>query len=158
MTIASNTDNGLERAYLTDLAEQKGIELDIRTLVNETEVVQFYNRATILAYAPILEPLGLVALEAMACCLPVVGVREGGVRETVIDGVTGVIAERDEEQFAEAMLRMISEPDLREQIGTAARKYVVQNWTWESSTCQIEHMLEQAANKHVSIAANLSAK
>jgi glycosyltransferase involved in cell wall biosynthesis len=42
-----------------------------------------------MAYAPRLEPLGLAPLEAGACGLPVVAVAEAGVRETVVDGITG---------------------------------------------------------------------
>ena len=44
----------------------------------------------IFAYASFLEPLGLAPLEAMSFGLPVVAIKEGGLRETVIDGYNGL--------------------------------------------------------------------
>jgi len=44
-------------------------------------------------YAPRLEPVRYAPLEANACELPVVGVTEGGLRETIVDGVNGLLVD-----------------------------------------------------------------
>ena len=48
-----------------------------------------------MLYTPHLEPFGLAAIEAMASGTPVVAVREAGPCETVVDGETGFLCERD---------------------------------------------------------------
>jgi len=47
-------------------------------------------------------------MEAAACGTPVVAVCEGGYRETVVDGVTGLLTDRDPEAFGAAMSRVLS--------------------------------------------------
>ena len=57
--------------------------------------MDLYNSAKAVVYAPMMEPFGLVAIEAMACGTPVVGVKEGGLRESIIDGHNGLLIDRD---------------------------------------------------------------
>lgn len=88
------------------------------------DLVRLYNQARAFIYAPILEPFGLVVLEAMACGTPVVAVKEGGVRESVIDGVTGWLIPRDPHIFADALGRLLSDEQLALTIGKAGREKV----------------------------------
>lgn len=76
------------------------------------QLVLEYNKAQICVYAPVLEPLGLVPLESMACGTPVVGVREGGVLESIVHEQTGLLTERDPAQFAGAVQHLLSNPAL----------------------------------------------
>ena len=74
---------------MRSLAESHEVTFDARRSIDDSELVETLNRATAMVYAPRLEPFGLAPLEANACGLPVVAVAEGGVRETIIDGVNG---------------------------------------------------------------------
>jgi len=68
------------------------------------------------------ETFGNVVLEAMASGLPVVGVDRGGVRDTILPGVTGYRTPPGEvEPFAEAILELVEQPFLRARMGTRAR-------------------------------------
>src|SRR5262245_13950266 len=77
-------------AYLGELqalAATLKIRFAPRVRVSDQEIVDTLNRGALMAYAPRLEPFGLAPLEANACGLPVVAVAEGGVRETIVDGL-----------------------------------------------------------------------
>ena len=76
---------------------------------------------------------------------PVVGVSEGGVKESVLDKQTGILVERDVEEFADAIQQLILQPDLAREYGQNGRAYVEQNWTWEQSTERISKYLAAAA-------------
>ena len=72
------------------LAKSLNVEFHPRVNIADAELVGILGQAKAMLYAPRLEPFGLTPLEANACGVPIVAVAEGGVRETVIDGVTGI--------------------------------------------------------------------
>jgi glycosyltransferase involved in cell wall biosynthesis len=68
------------------------------------------------------EPFGRVLIEAMALGRPLIAPREGGPREIVVDGETGLLVEpRDPGALAEAIDRLIADPELRRAMGRAGR-------------------------------------
>lgn len=78
------------------------------------------------------EPFGLVILEAMALGKPVVGTDAGGVSEVIVDGRTGfLVPSRDVGRLAEAVLRLVKDPDLRERMGAAGRFRAAQEFSLE---------------------------
>lgn len=127
--------------YLQRLANHFQITLRMFNNISDQELVVWYNRARIVAFPPILEPFGLVPLEAMACQTPVVGIREGGIRETIVDGVTGILTERDETEFAEALKLLFQNERLCQQFGEQGRVHVTKHWTWEQSVAQLNRHL-----------------
>ncbi|MHB1319469.1 MAG: glycosyltransferase family 4 protein [Anaerolineae bacterium] len=145
LVIVSNFEGPGEREYLEGLANDLGVSLTLRTLVRDDELVSVYNRAALVLYAPIMEPFGFVPLEAMACGAPVVGIREAGVRESVADGVTGVLTERDPRAFAAAVQSLLADTDRRQKLAEHCRPYVLARWTWERSVAELESYLAQAA-------------
>lgn len=71
-------------------------------------------------------------IEAMAMGVPVVATRCGGIPEIVVDGETGFLVERgDSTALAQAILRLLSDEDLRKSMGKAARKRAVELFAWE---------------------------
>ncbi len=69
------------------------------------------------------ESFGLVALEAMACEVPVVASRVGGLPEVLTDGVEGFLVEpRDIAKMAECSLKILASPSYREEMGKRARE------------------------------------
>ena len=75
------------------------------------------------------EPFGLCPVEAMACSVPAVITRSGGLTESIIDGETGFIIEKEEEkvplQLAQKIITLFSDPDLAKKLGKAGRKRAV---------------------------------
>ena len=68
---------------------------------------ELYRGALALLF-PAIEDFGLVPVEAQACGTPVVGLDAGGVRDTVVDGVTGaLVAAQDPVAFASALREVL---------------------------------------------------
>ncbi len=74
----------------------------------------------------------------MACGIQVVAVSEGGPLESVVDGVTGILAPRDEDAFAKAIGRVISDRDLTRDMGARARQEALARWSWDAAVDAIE--------------------
>ena len=109
LTIISNSAIPAERGYLQELARDLDVQVDFHVGLSDDELVESYNRSLLTIYAPIMEPFGFVPLESMACGTPVVGIREAGVRETVRHDETGLLVDRDPEQFAHAVLALLDD-------------------------------------------------
>ncbi len=120
-------------AALEQLAKDKGVALDIWYRPSQHALASLYNQAVALIFVPIMEPFGLVAIEAMACGTPVIGVREAGIRESVIDGVNGLLVDRDPGEIAAAILRLMRDSGLRTAMSHQAVEYVRQRWTWQQA-------------------------
>ena len=144
LILACNNVNIRELKYIQDLADHSGVNLQVLTRLDTNELRDLYNRALLCIYTPVHEPFGLVPLEAMACGTPVVAVNEGGVRESVIDGVTGRLVNRDTAEFASAVTLFLKNPELVEQYGLNAEEYVTKNWTWSGSVANLEKYLFEA--------------
>lgn len=145
LVVVSDRGYGAYRDLLEAQAATCGVALEIHTRVGEAELVEWYNRARLLAYAPYLEPFGLVALEAMACGTPVVAVAEGGTRESIRSGETGILTMRDQGAFAEAVERVMTDGALATRLAEAARDEVTRRWTWAASADRLEEALRDCA-------------
>lgn len=141
--IAANMQSAAEAEAVRDMAARLGVELHIEQITDDQRLVQVYNQALAFVYAPIKEALGLAPLEAMACGTPVVAVGEGGVRETVVDGVNGMLVERDSQAFAEALQRLLYHQSQRERMGQAGIEYVRTRWTWDTAIDNLERHFRQ---------------
>lgn len=141
--LIGNMENPAEQSRLQSLAQEHGVSLHIEVGVDQATLIQRYKEAALIAYAPYNEPFGLVPLEAMASGKPVVGVDEGGVRETVIHHYTGFLVERDACKFGKAIQQLLQDPTLAAHYGANGRKHVMENWSWEKAVYELEkHMHE----------------
>ncbi len=127
-----------EANYLKKLAQSKEVNLQLVDLSSDEKLISHYQRALATVYLPYFEPFGLVPLESMACGTPVIGIREGGVRETILDGQVGFLVDRDENQIAHRISRLVEDKELRERMGVTARKYCVENWRYELTASRVE--------------------
>jgi D-inositol-3-phosphate glycosyltransferase len=101
-------------------------------LIPRQELIDRYYSSDIFAFAPIWnEGFGLPPLEAMAAGLPVVASRSGAVTETVIEGQTGLLVEKNSvEELAYALLVLLKDDGLREAMGRAGRRRAFEHFTW----------------------------
>jgi glycosyltransferase involved in cell wall biosynthesis len=152
LVIASNFQNPPERAYLEGLAQELGVDVRFQGHVSDDDLLALYNRARAVLYAPIREPFGLVPLEAMACETPVVAVAEGGVRESVVHEVTGLLTPREPQAFAQALAWLLAHPEDARVFGQQGRAQVLRRWTWDQAVATLEthlYAVEARASAHV---------
>jgi len=142
LRIVSNYIDKDELNYLMNLVNKKGLDVSVQNGITDSELVMAYNKSLITVYAPIMEPFGFVPLESMACGKPVIGVSEGGVCETIIDGQTGILVERDVDIFSDAVSRLVADNKARIEMGNRARVHVTTNWTWDRSIENIENLFQ----------------
>jgi starch synthase len=112
-----------------------------------SELTALLTAATTFVCPSVYEPLGIVNLEAMACGAAVVGTATGGIPEVVDDGVTGVLVpieqaddgtgtpvdpERFVADLAEALTRVVSDPERAAQMGAAGRRRAEEQFAWDA--------------------------
>lgn len=129
------------------LADRLGVTLHIHELVDDEGLVQAYQGATAVIYVPRLEPFGYVSIEAAACGVPVVGVYEGGLRETVLDGATGFLHERDATLLGASLAKIAENESLRTDLAHAAREDALARWQLPNAIDRLEARLQQAVRK-----------
>ncbi|HEV2178410.1 MAG TPA: N-acetyl-alpha-D-glucosaminyl L-malate synthase BshA [Terriglobia bacterium] len=114
--------DGPDRASAEWLAREKNLTRDVIFLGKQNQVQDLLNCADVMLLPSELESFGLAALEAMACGVPAVCSRVGGIPEVMTDGVEGYLAApHDVETMAARALDILTQPGRRETMGRAAR-------------------------------------
>lgn len=79
-----------------------------------------------------VEGLGIVYLEASACGLPVIAGSSGGAPDAVIPNVTGILVDGTKNlQIASAAIKLLKDPGLAKNMGTAGREWIIKEWRWQ---------------------------
>ncbi|MBW3632233.1 MAG: glycosyltransferase [Chloroflexi bacterium] len=96
------------------------------------ELHLWYAAADVAVTTPWYEPFGLTPLEAMACGVPVIGSRVGGIAFTIVDGETGyLVPPRDPEALSFRLDDVLRNPERRLGMGQAGRARVLCSFTWQ---------------------------
>jgi glycosyltransferase involved in cell wall biosynthesis len=136
--------NIADTGYLDEmkaLARSRDVVFEAKVGVSDSELVDILNHAIALLYAPRLEPFGLAPLEANACGVPVIAVAEGGVRETMVNEVTGLLAENSPTAMGEAIERLATNPALARKLGANACLAVKEKWNMNAAIDRLEEKL-----------------
>lgn len=131
---------GRERPNLERLADKLGVTEFVQFLgeVDDLQMIACYRHCDVFALPNRRigsddEGFGMVLLEAQACGRPVLAGASGGTRETLENGVTGVMVDCTKpENIAEALTKLLSDPERLNEMGTAGRKHVESRFSWET--------------------------
>jgi glycosyltransferase involved in cell wall biosynthesis/phosphoheptose isomerase len=143
-------DPGAQR--LLKLAEEAGTSdrLDLRGRVGRDELPALLRSADAVVCAPWYEPFGIVALEAMACGVPVVASAVGGLVDTVVHDVTGVhVPPRDPDRLADALRSLLADAERRRHYGAAGVDRVRRLYDWERVGALTYDAYRRIAGRHV---------
>jgi len=147
LVIVSNYVDAQELSYLEIMARKLSISTKFLHGISDERLVELYNQARLTLYAPIMEPFGFVSIESMACGTPVVAVREGGVRETITHGATGLLTERDPTEFAAAIDKLYVDSHLASEYGARGVRWVNEAWTWDTTLNRLVRHLEAVSQQ-----------
>jgi D-inositol-3-phosphate glycosyltransferase len=112
-----------EQARLRGIAGQLGVgaAVEFRGPQPQDALPDYYAAADLCLMPSLYESFGMVALEAMACGVPVIGSRVGGLAVTIRDGATGVLVpEGDAGALARSMTSLLRDELRRAQLGAQA--------------------------------------
>ena len=124
------TGDGPLKKRLQSQCKQLGIAQCVRFLGYVDDISIIYSRASLVVLASRSEGLPLCILEAFAYGLPAVATAVSGTPEIVMPEKTGLLVEPDNpEQLAQAIMRLLSDTQLRQQLGQAGRHLVVEKYS-----------------------------
>ena len=150
--IAEEMKTAIERAK----AKRPGI-IWIHEMVDKPAAVELYSHAAVFCCPSIYEPFGIINLEAMACETAVVASAVGGIKEVVVDGVTGFLVPLEQMQespfepinpdkfardIAVRVNELMKDRELREKFGRAGRRRAEEKFGWNAIARETKELYE----------------
>jgi colanic acid/amylovoran biosynthesis glycosyltransferase len=112
--------------------------VEMTGLAAQSEVLRWWQRATVAALSSHDEGMPVSLMEAGACGVPAVATRVGGIPELVEHAVTGLLtAPGDAQAMADALARILANPRLAASMGKAARRRVQEKFTLRRQVDQL---------------------
>ncbi|HEY0003939.1 MAG TPA: N-acetyl-alpha-D-glucosaminyl L-malate synthase BshA [Pyrinomonadaceae bacterium] len=122
--------DGSERVNAEHRARCLGVYEHCSFVGKQPKIVDYLSASDVLLLPSEQESFGLAALEAMACEVPVVASRVGGLPEVVTDGETGCLSEvGDVEKMSEDAARLLADRDIRRSMGQRARESAISRYS-----------------------------
>lgn len=113
------------------LADTYSINLKIIERELNEQIPYHINSALVYVICSTTEGNPKALLEAMSCGVPVIGTNVRGINELIIDSENGLLCEENPESLANAIERVINDPELRDKLGQNARKTIVDTYSDE---------------------------
>jgi glycosyltransferase involved in cell wall biosynthesis len=124
--------DGFLRSQLESQIRIMGLANSIRIFGIREDIDRFLVAADVFVLPSRWEGLPIALLEAMSAGLPVVATAVEGVDEVVVQGEQGLLVPtEDSAALAEAMLKLLGNPELRQRMGNSARRRIEQGYTIE---------------------------
>jgi L-malate glycosyltransferase len=118
------------RRELTQQVRHLGLEKHVLLPGFRPDALSLLKSFDLFVMSSTTEGLGTSLLDAMACRVPVVATRVGGIPEVVVDGTTGVLVPaRAPEEIAAAVVRLLKDPARRGEMGASGRAHVEGRFT-----------------------------
>ncbi|MGD0115544.1 MAG: glycosyltransferase family 4 protein [Dehalococcoidia bacterium] len=148
LIIVDNDRKSLKLA--PELVRRYGLSTQVTFIgrVSNEELLELYNRATILTSPSLYEGFGLPAAEAMACEKAVIATTAPAFPEVMEHGKTGwLVAPADGPALAEGIRLLLGDEELRRRLGKAARQSIIERFNWRTNAEQVLAVYEEAIAK-----------
>ncbi|MEU3164825.1 glycosyltransferase [Streptosporangium sp. NPDC006930] len=129
------------------LAKEIGVDDRITVLghVPHASIAKLMRSADVVLSLPREAPAGVVALEAMACGVPVIASAVGAHLDSVVDGVTGLLVPADRPAQTSRLTReLLADPTRRTALGFAGADRARSRYSWERISQELVHVYENA--------------
>jgi N-acetyl-alpha-D-glucosaminyl L-malate synthase BshA len=144
---------GPERMASVRVVKQLGLEDRVRYLGNCEDIENLLPCADLIFQPSEHESFGLVALEAMACRVPVLATDSGGVREVITHGVDGFLTEvGDTETMARYAIQILTNPILAAEMGERGRAKALAMFNKDDIISQYEEVYERVLEARRAVA------
>lgn len=144
--------DGPLRSEMEVLATSLGVDVTWRGALPFDHVLTELSTASVVVAPSITAPngqpeaLGLSLVEAQACGIAVVASRSGGIPETVMDGVTGLLAEEGSvDETASHIARLLDDSELRSRLGRAGREHVTREFDLTKQSRRLSELYDRVA-------------
>jgi glycosyltransferase involved in cell wall biosynthesis len=144
-----------EIGRLMDIARDEGIGEHVKFVGRRSRerIRDFYCAADVFVTTPWYEPFGITPVEAMACGVPVIGSRVGGIQYTVQHGRTGFLVEpKEPAELARRLVQIWSDPAIGQLFGRRGRRRAYQLFTWRRVAQQLDALYMAIAGAHAGTA------
>jgi N-acetyl-alpha-D-glucosaminyl L-malate synthase BshA len=142
--------DGPDRGPAEHLAHQLGVHRHVEFLGKQNHVERLIRLADVLLMPSEMESFGLAALEAMACSVPAIGTRVGGVPELITDSADGYLTEvGDTATQAARVTELLTNQPLHSRLAAAARQTALTRFATERIIPQYERYYEEVTGKPV---------
>ena len=118
---------------LKRISSENNVDISVKVNITDLELKNNIQQSRLFVYAPYLEPLGLAPLEAMSLGLPVIGIKEGGIRETIKNNYNGFLVHRDIEIFSKKITELITDNNKYRVMKQNSIDQVIKYWNWDSA-------------------------
>lgn len=135
---------GEEEEQLKELTKKLNLDWHVNFVgqVAYRKVPEYMAAADVFVLPSLSEGFPLVMPEAMACGLPIVATKVGGVPEIITDGENGLLVEpKNPQQIAEKVLLLLGDDELRQKI-SKSNKDKVKNYSWENVIQRLEELYQ----------------
>jgi glycosyltransferase involved in cell wall biosynthesis len=132
---------------LKDMVCELGLEKHVKFKGLIENVDEYLDASDIFIFPSFSEGMPNSLLEAMACGLPVIASKIGGVVDVVEDGKSGILFEAgDVSGLASAMVRLLNDNELRFKLGAEARKRIVENFSIDKIADEYINLYKEVLN------------
>jgi len=130
------------------IASNHGLMGSVRFLGGRDDVPVLMSLCDVFLFPSLHEGFGLVAIEASAAGLPVVGSNNSGLQEAVSDGKTGLLHDvNDIEGMAKSVVHLLKDDDYAKSLADAGRDRVIQKFSIPSSANRLLEMYQEVLRK-----------
>ena len=136
--------DGPERADLERMAQELGIFKRVHFLGYRQDIPEILSALHVVAVPSRQAGFELILAEAMASGVVVVASRVGPIPEVIADGETGILVPpQDHEAFADAIIKLLGQPDRRKRMGEAGRARVRERFSIQRMVSETEALYER---------------